>query len=112
MAKVKNRLQSVVQSPIKSNDFLKSLPGYHAFTVCDTASAFAGKGKAQGLKLLTSNDAYVKAFSELGLAWNISDNITDELESFVCELYGKNSNIDELRYAIFCAQEGKVEPEP
>ena len=49
---------------------------------------------------------------ELGLSWNISDNITKELESFVCELYGKkNSNIDRLRYDIFCAKEGKIEAE-
>ena len=64
LTKVNSKLQSTVQSPIKLNDFLKSLPGYHAFTGCDTVSAFAGKGKAKGLKLLTSNDADVKAFLE------------------------------------------------
>ena len=89
LAKVESRLQSVVQSPIKSNDFVKSLPGYHAFTGRDTVSSFAGKSKAKGLKLLTSNDAYVKMFSELELAWHISDNNTNKLESFVCEFYGE-----------------------
>ena len=57
LTKAKRKLQSTVQSPIKLNDFLKYLPGYHAFTGCDTVSAFAGKGKSKGLKLLTSNDA-------------------------------------------------------
>ena len=33
----------------------KALIGMHAFTGCDTVSAFAGKGKSKALKMLTSN---------------------------------------------------------
>lgn len=32
-----------------------ALIGLHAYTDCDTVSAFAGKGKTSALKLLTSN---------------------------------------------------------
>ena len=34
-------------------DVCRALVGVHAYTGCDTVSAFAGKGKAKALKLLS-----------------------------------------------------------
>ena len=44
----------------------KCLPGFHAYTGCDTVSAFAGKGKLKSWKLLQKEEKYEEAFSTLG----------------------------------------------
>ena len=38
-----------------------ALPGYHAFTGCDTTSAFVGKGKAKPLELIRTNESFCTA---------------------------------------------------
>ena len=43
-----------------------SLIGLHAFTGCDTVSAFAGHGKLSALKLLKKNITFQATFSQLG----------------------------------------------
>ena len=42
------------------------LPGLHAFTGCDSVSAFAGKGKATALKLVRRQANFQQIFSEFG----------------------------------------------
>ena len=44
----------------------KCLPGLHAFTGCDSVSAFSGKGKLMVLKLGTRHPAYQELFQQLG----------------------------------------------
>ena len=44
----------------------KGLLGMHAFTGCDSASAFAGKRKAQALKILKKNTRSREALTGLG----------------------------------------------
>ena len=43
----------------------QALIGMHAFTGYDTVSAFAGKGKAKALKMLTHSKDYQDTFMEL-----------------------------------------------
>ena len=45
---------------------LSCLPGLHAFTGCDSVSAFAGKGKATALKLVRRQANFQQIFSEFG----------------------------------------------
>lgn len=35
-----------------------ALPGMHAYTGCDTVSAFAGRGKSKALKIITAEQRY------------------------------------------------------
>ena len=49
-----------------SIDACRALIGMHAFTGCDTVSAFAGKGKAKALKSLLSNKMDQDTFFKLG----------------------------------------------
>jgi len=63
----------------------------HAFTGCDTVSAFAGKGKAQTLKLLKKNTRSREALTELGKEWGLSPELTDKLEELTCRLYSSNT---------------------
>ena len=91
--------------------FLKALIGLHAFTGCDSVSAFAGKGKIKAQKLLI-NSEFVNLFSLLGTSWFVTEDMIDRLSEFVSCLYGKRmEDIDLLRYQLYCAKGGKVEPD-
>ena len=65
----------------------RALIGLHAYTGCDTVSAFAGKGKTSALKLLTSNRETQDTFLELGQEWDLSPELMDKLEAFTCLMY-------------------------
>ena len=93
-------------------DVCRALIGLHAFTGCDTVSAFAGKGKAKALKLLTSNKENQDTFFKLGHEWDLSPELMDKLEAFTCLLYApkvSSTKINELRYHLFCAKKGEIE---
>ena len=68
--------------------FLKALIGLHAFTGCDSVSAFAGKGKIKAQKLLI-NSEFVNLFSLLGTSWFVTEDMIDRLSEFVSCLYDK-----------------------
>lgn len=112
-------LSIVAESPFKQlslgiseQDFLKALIGVHALTVCDTLSAFSGKGKWKAIQLLLKNESYVKAIVEIGEIWSVSDATFNAAEALVCHLYGKKGeNVDLLCYELYCAKGGKVNPE-
>ena len=87
-------------SSILGSDVSACLPGLHAFTGCDTVSAFAGKGKVTALKLVRKNPIFQRAFTRIGT----------EIE-FTCALYGCKTvkDVNEARYAMFCAKRGTIE---
>ena len=58
------------------------------------------------------NECYVKAMVELGETWSAFDAIFNADEALVCHLYRKKGqNLDLLRYKLYCAKGGKVDPE-
>ena len=84
----------------------------HAFTGCDTVSAFAGKGKASALKLLLNDKKIQETFLELGSEWDLSRDLMDKLELFICLLYAPkapSTKVNKLRYDMFCAKKGELE---
>lgn len=90
----------------------RALIGLHAYTGCDTVSAFAGKGKASALKLLMNNQETQDTFLKLGQEWDLSLDLLDKLEAFTCVLYAPKASttkINELRYHLFCAKKGEIE---
>jgi len=85
-------------------EIAKALPGLHAFTGCDSTSAFMRKGKKGPLKVLMRHTQYVKVFQQLGEeASNLCDTDLSSLERFVCAMYGKPtySDIDKVRCAMY-----------
>ena len=68
--------------------FCTALLSLHAFTGCDTTSAFKGIGKLKPLKILENNNEYKKVFSELGNECTITQDTKDKLEAFTCAIYG------------------------
>ena len=97
---------------ISEQDFLKALIVVHALTECETVSAFSGKGNWKAIQLLLKNESYVTAMVEIGETWSVSDATFNAAEALVCHLYGKKGqNVDLLRYELYCAKGGKVDPE-
>ena len=61
--------------------------GLHAFTACDTVSAFAGHGKIRSIKLMAKTQEHVKLFAELGnKTFQLSEELVNNLQEFVCEM--------------------------
>lgn len=80
-----------------------ALLGLHAFTGCDSTSAFVGKGKSTGLQLIQSNPQYLAAMQQLGQSFQLSDATHAACEEFTCALYGRpGQSVNELRYNLFC----------
>ena len=71
-----------------------ALLGLHAFTHCDTTSAFKGIGKVKPIQLLLKEKKFEEALSKLGDAWNIDESLIDSLEKYTCVLYGKKKDSD------------------
>ena len=90
----------------------KGLIGLHAYTGCDTVSAFAGKGKVNSAKILKSDKCIQDASAQLGQNWTLSEDLFDEMEKFTCALYtpgASTGNINDARYNLFCAKNGEIE---
>ena len=58
------------------------LVGMHAFTGCDTISAFVGRRKAKVLKLLVSNVENQDMFLKLGQEWDLRNSWINWKHSF------------------------------
>ena len=79
--------------------------GMHAFTGCDTVSAFAGRGKITALQLVKLQKSYEEMFKQLGMEWVLSNELFQSLQEFTCKLYCSQTgtdNINEWRYRLFC----------
>ena len=86
-------------------ELCKCLIGMHAFTGCDTVSAFAGK-------VFKQQTSYQEMFKQLGMEWVLSDKLFQSLQEFTCKPYCSQpgtDNINELRYRLFCAKKGNID---
>ena len=84
----------------------------HSFTGCDTVSALAGRGKLSTFKLLKYDETYQEAFSELGRSWDVSGELFEKLQEITCHMYVPSTHatdVNTLRYQLFCARRGEVE---
>ena len=79
------------------------LAGLHAFTGCDTTSAFSGKGKKAVLDLVVAGGMNLKAMQQSGQTPVVSEELMLLCRQFVCALYGRPalSDLNEVRYQIF-----------
>ena len=83
-------------------DFCSIMFSLHSFTGCDTTSAFVRRGKVAPHKTLQSFPQFQSTFEALA-SNKVSEATIDELEHFVCCMYGKSeySDINKLRYDSF-----------
>ena len=56
-----------------------SLIGLHAFTGCDTVSAFASRGKLNALKLMQRDITYQETFSQVGQSWDVQPQLFEKV---------------------------------
>ena len=107
------KIKSSLSSTYDINDIelaAKAILSMHAFTGCDTVSAFSGKGKVKPLKVLLKNSDYINAFAEIGNAPGLEGDQLNVIEQFVCDIYGhKGCSTNSLRYKIYCSKQGKLE---
>ena len=84
------------------NFTVKALPGFHAFTGCDSTSAFFGRGKKAGLQLLLKPN-YCETMVDIGTTYSVTDALLEHCEKFVCAMYGKAqcTSVNHLRYLLF-----------
>ena len=83
-----------------SKEYCKALLGLHAFTGCDSTSAFKGKGKVRAMKWMLKDDIILKAAAALGNEWTVSEENITGMERLACRLYGSQriNDVNECRY--------------
>ena len=94
------------------SDKCQALLGLHAFTGCDTVSAFAGKGKLGASKLLSTSGHHLETLKLLGSDWDISPSLISRLEALTCSIYSSRTHItkvNEIRFNLFCVRKGEAE---
>ena len=76
------------------------LLGIHAFTSCDSTSAFKGKGKVKAIRLLQEKENYQRVFYRLGDKLDISNDLLSALSEVTSALYGKSrmADVNKVRY--------------
>ena len=88
----------------------EALIGLHAFTGCNTVSAFAGKGKVKALKMVKADDDAREVFCLLGQNWELPLSLSSQVEKFTCELYSSGIiHVNDARYNLFCSKNGELE---
>ena len=109
----KNRTRLVALRKVAATvgmDTCRALIGLQAYTVCETVSTFAGKGKTRALTLLMNNKETQDIFLKLGQGWDLSPELSNKPEAFTCVLCvpkASTTMINRLRYHIFCAKKVK-----
>ena len=71
------------------NDVCSALVGLHAFTGCDSTSAFVGESKKTAFDLVTRQPPFAATMVQLGQEFQPSAQLQDAYEEFTCSLYGK-----------------------
>ncbi len=91
------------------DSFCQTLLGFYIFIGEDANSAFRGKGKVIPLKKLMKTPKHQDTFRHLGEQWDISENLINVLEEFVCLMYGfaKTKNVNDVRSTMLKKMVGK-----
>ena len=86
-----------------------ALPGFHALSGCDSTGCLVGKGKSSYWKAFTSaGDKTLAALASLGSTDVVPDEITEELEAFICQVYQpgtKLRTLSALRWWMFSTKQ-------
>ena len=91
--------------PLKTS----ALPGFHALSGCDSTGCLVGKGKLSYWKAFASaGDTTLKALASLGSTKIVPDEIVEELEAFICQVYHcgtKLKTLAALRWWMFSTKQ-------
>ena len=96
---------------ILGQDVCQKHAGVHAFTGCDSVSAFGGQGKIKALNLINKSHEYRQLFIAFGQEWHVNEHGFQIVQAFTYEMYCAHTNtklVNELRYEMFCAKNGDI----
>jgi hypothetical protein len=93
----------VTKLSLKIGSMCEMLPAVHAFSGCDYTSAFMRKTKVKIYDKVESSKDYQSVFAEFGEHSEVTNELMDGTELFVCDMYGKPklSTLGAARYALF-----------
>ena len=103
----KHRFLSVRKHAAVLGNATQALPGLHAFTGCDSTSAYVHKGKNRPLSIMRRRADFIQAFSDLGTdASKVDDSLFSVLQEFVCAMYSSYnvSDVNNVRSTLFRAR--------
>ena len=85
-----------------TQEYCTALTALHAFSHCDTTSAFKGIGKIKPVKILQKHPRFQHVLAGLGEEWAVSEEMIDDLETFTCAIYGKcrSHSVDDVRSSL------------
>ena len=91
--------------------YCSALLGLHAFSGCDSTSAFKGKGKVKPMKVMQQKPKFATAFAKLEENWKVTEDLLDGLEMFTCFMYGRQrlQHANNLRHHMLnekCGEDG------
>ena len=75
----------------------RALPGFHAFTGCDTVSFFNGQGKKSCMKAWNGFPCVTEAFITLSETTTVTVELECLLEKFVSFLYDAASGLETVK---------------
>ena len=80
----------------------QALASVHAFSGNDYVSCFFRKRKKKFWLLLIKHERFIQTFADLGLSDHVTEETKQELEEFVCLIYGdkKCKSVEKLRAKI------------
>ena len=98
------------------SEMCKALPGFHAYTGCDTVSAFVGRGKKTAWNAWKAFPPVTTAFISLSTPLlSLSDSVFQNLERFTCLIYSASTeqrSVDMLRKELFTIGNKRLESLP
>ena len=91
-------ISAKLESPLS-----EAIPGFHAFTGCDYCPAFSRNGKIGPLKIVENSLSFQRAFAIFGRHETLPQWAIEEVEKFVCHMYGKKriDFVDDARLESF-----------
>jgi hypothetical protein len=94
-----------------TQEYCTALLALHAFTHCDTTSAFKGIGKVKPIKVMQKLPKFQPILAELGREWAITEELFAGLEEFTCAIYGRPrvKSIDTLRFILIKERSGDAD---
>ena len=96
-------------------NYSSALMVVHAFTGCDSTSAFKGIGKIKPIKIVEKRKQFVDALAVVGDSWDVSSSMLKSFEEFTCCMYRfpRFSSLDVLRYHLLekkCINNDTLDP--
>jgi len=81
---------------------IQALIGFHALTGNDFVSSFFRKGKKRCFEILEKKAKYQNALALLGNTWELSDEIFNIIQQFVCQIYSSSKReVNAACYEMF-----------